>query len=269
MSTQPPFIPVGALAEGFAPESNILASVSDLAGRTIQLDFGGGTLETLSFPGVERIRFGESDFSCRVTSLRSSVYFVDFIGGGDTRPSATTSLVLDMGKGLVTSVVGLLPSESEARIDAIARVERGLPLTSVSVRIRHGRILTDGMHLETPLHAPTDDLIGKRVLYDYSATERYEHVYLNRNLYAWHCLSGVEAELADVDQCYYIAIAEQLYLFIWCEKIIPTVGIILIDFERRKTDGKLVGYEGTDFGKLSNFPVGAHLQVLNETRYSE
>jgi hypothetical protein len=73
-------------------------------------------------------------------------------------------------------------------------------------------------HSKRRFHAPTGDMIGQRVMYDYAATERYEHVYLNRNLYARHCLSSVGAALADFEQCYSIKIAEQRYLFIWSEK---------------------------------------------------
>ncbi len=93
--------------------------------------------------------------------------------------------------------------------------------------------------------------------YTYSPTERYEHIYLNDNFYAWQCLDGVEKGLADVDRCHYVQVAEDLYLFVWREKIIPTLGVILIDLQQMRTDGKIMGYQGSDFGALSNFPVGA------------
>lgn len=41
----------------------------------------------------------------------------------------------------------------------------------------------------------------------------------------------------------------------------------MIDLDRKKTTGKIVGYDGRDFNKLNNFPVGAYLKVLNETEY--
>ncbi len=63
--------------------------------------------------------------------------------------------------------------------------------------------------------------------------------------------------LADVDRCHYVQVAEDLYLFVWREKIIPTLGVILIDLQQMRTDGKIMGYQGSDFGALSNFPVGA------------
>lgn len=273
MTSQPVFIQVGALAEGFAPDSHILPPVDDLTGRTLQLEFADGAAETLTFVSAGVVRTANDQFECRITSVREGIYFVDYIGGVDGSRPAATSYVLDVKQGLCTSVAGTLPNESEARTDAFTRVERGMELTGVQARFRHGRIVPQGARTSgeagTPaaLHHPTRELIGMRNLYTYSATEQYEHVYLNENFYAWQCLSGVEAGLADADRCHYIAIAKDLYLFVWREKIIPTLGVVMIDLERKKTDGKIFGYQGSQFDTLSNFPVGALAQVLNVTRY--
>lgn len=198
---------------------------------------------------------------CRVTRLRDGLYFVDYI---DTTARATSvSLVIDLDNGVWTSVVGTLPTEADTRIDAFTRVARGLPLTAVDAQFRHGTL---GGHARPgPLHAPTRELIGKRTMYRYSPTECYEHIYLNENFYAWQCLQGVEGGLADVDRCHYFKMADELYLFVWREKVVPTLGVVLIDLAQRKTDGKIFGYQGGDFGTLSNFQIGAYAQVLNET----
>jgi len=62
-------------------------------------------------------------------------------------------------------------------------------------------------------------------------------------------------------------ISEALYLFVWREKIIPTLGVVMVDLQKMKTTGKIFGYEDSNFEKLSNFPVGAFAKVLNHTRY--
>ncbi|WP_017774992.1 MoaF C-terminal domain-containing protein [Paraburkholderia kururiensis] len=288
MTSQPAFIQVGALADGFAPNSHILAPVGDLEGRTLVLTFADGGVDTLHFDTaqsveVERVPAGAAQpaqprerHACRVTSLRAGIYFVDYIGADEPlvdadgqRRASSTSYVLDLSKQLCTVVVGVLPGEKETRIDAFTRVERAMELTGVQAQIRHGRIGADTGTQGAALHAPTAELIGMRNLYIYSATERYEHIYLNDNFYAWQCLSGVEAGLGDVDRCHTIGIDTALYLFIWREKIVPTLGVVMIDLERMKTDGKIFGYHGSRFDALSNFPVGAHAQVLNVTRHPE
>ncbi|WP_333990797.1 molybdenum cofactor biosynthesis F family protein [Burkholderia orbicola] len=264
----PVFIQVGALADGFAPEANILAPVDALVGRTLALGDASGAWRFYTFePDALQWRDAASDTGgrapCRVTRLRDGLYFVDYI---DVTARATSvSLVIDLDTGVWTSVVGTLPTEADTRIDAFTRVARGLPLTAVDVRFRHGTL---GGHAQPgPLHAPTRELIGKRTMYRYSPTECYEHIYLNENFYAWQCLQGVEGGLADVDRCHYFKMADELYLFVWREKVVPTLGVVLIDLAQRKTDGKIFGYQGGDFGTLSNFQIGAYAQVLNETVY--
>ncbi|WP_311196791.1 MoaF C-terminal domain-containing protein, partial [Pseudomonas protegens] len=92
--------------------------------------------------------------------------------------------------------------------------------------------------------------------YIYSASEAYEHTYLNANFYSWQCLRGLEHGLADTDRCHYSKIAEQLYLFDWREKIVPTLGLVLIDLKSGRSDGKIFCYQGADFSSAANFPVG-------------
>jgi MoaF C-terminal domain len=87
------------------------------------------------------------------------------------------------------------------------------------------------------------------------------------NFYTWHCIKGSEAGLGDTDRCHYIKIAQDLYLFVWREKIGPTLGVILIDMNRLKTDGKIFGYNGFDFSSHTNFPVGALTEVINVTAH--
>ena len=78
---------------------------------------------------------------------------------------------------------------------------------------------------------------------------------------------GVEQGLCDTDRAHYYKIAEQLYLFVWREKIVPTLGLVMIDLQQHRSDGKIFGYQGADFDALSNFPVSSHCSVLNRTEY--
>jgi hypothetical protein len=267
------WIPVGALAEGFAPEANTLPTTTDLAGKTLDLHFDNGWVTEHRFVGPNELVWTIKDGPDKgqtatetyvATTLRDGFYFVDFIKSGEQATSV--SLVLDMPRGIFTAVIGRLPTEVEAKRDPLSRVESGSELTPVTALFAHGTI--DRPYSATePLHQPTEELVGKRVLYEYSSTEEYEHIYLNTNLYTWHCIKGVEKALADTDACRHYKIDDKLYLFVWREKIIPTIGVIMIDLKRGKTTGKIMGYQGQDFGKVSNFQVGALARVLNVMTY--
>lgn len=262
MSKEAIFIPVGALAEGFKPHSHILSPLSDLAGLTLTCRFNQqDAIATCQIEDEKKLRWEGQQTDYRATSIRPGILFIDFID--PTRQGATVSLICNQNSGEVTAVFGRMPDEQAVRLSAFSRVEQGLPLTAVQVEFRFGRLNAD---CDTLPHF-TDELLGLRNLYIYSPTERYEHCYLNDNFYAWHCLDGVEKGLADVDRCHYIKVADQLYLFVWQEKIIPTLGVILIDMEQKRTDGKIVGHQDNGFAMLQNFAVGAQLEILNTTRY--
>lgn len=262
MSTEAVFIQVGALAEGFAPHSNMLERQLGLSGSTLTLRFAEGETLKCHFTDDQTLSWGaRAGIAYRATSIRSGILFIDFLD--PSQDNASMTLVCDRNQGNFTLVYGQLPDERQTRLDAFSRVEQGLPLTAVNAEFRFGTL--DNATAVLPHF--TDELIGMRNMYTYSPTERYEHIYLNDNFYAWQCLDGVEKGLADVDRCHYVKVAEQLYLFVWREKIVPTLGVVMIDLQAMRTDGKILGYQGSDFSALSNFAVGAHAQVLNTTRH--
>lgn len=264
MSSEATFIHVGALADGFAPDSNTLENQSGLKGKKVSLNFGSGTLLWCHFNDDKTLNWGEnSAIAYRATSIRPDIFFVDFMD--PAQENTTITLVVDFQGGGFTLVYGKLPDEKQTRLDAFSRVEQGIPLTGVDVDIHFGT-LGDSTSVA---HSYTEELIGLRNMYTYSPTERYEHIYLNSHFYAWQCLDGVEKGLADVDRCHYIKVADKLYLFIWREKIIPTLGVVMIDLQENRTDGKIFGYHGNDFSELTNFAVGAYAQVLNHTTHPE
>ncbi|WP_431223841.1 MoaF C-terminal domain-containing protein [Serratia sp. L9] len=260
MSSEAVFIQVGALAEGFAPHSHTLEQ-QDLAGMTLEFHFAESDPVSCSFNHDQTLLWGDQRVDYRATSIRAEILFIDFLD--PQRDNSTITLVCNRQQGNFTAVYGQLPEEPQVRLDAFSRVEQGLPLTAVNAELRFGRL--GNSHV--PLPQFTDELIGMRNMYTYSPTERYEHIYLNNNFYAWQCLDGVEKGLADVDHCHYVKVAEKLYLFVWREKIVPTLGVIMIDLQEMQTDGKILGYQSSNFSSLSNFAVGAHAQVLNITRH--
>ncbi|RDU98811.1 molybdenum cofactor biosynthesis F family protein [Trinickia dinghuensis] len=265
------WISVGDLGKSFAESSNALRPVADLAGHSYDIDFGFNVV-THAFIDDKTLTWtvkgtGESGTDAyQATSPRPGIYFVDFIKSSVRATSV--SLVLDLQPGIATVVIGTLPDEASASIPAIERVRRNRELTAVDAQIFPG-VIDGRFDAESPTHEATAELVGKRVQYRYNPHECYEHVYLNEEMYVWHCVSGIEKGLADADRCHYRKIRDGLYLFVWREKTVPTLGVIMIDLDAGKTTGKILGYAGDDFGELANFPVGAYATVLNTTEVQQ
>jgi len=265
------WISVGALADGFAPEAFLLPD-ADLAGNILTLYFSNGWCithhfekDTLYWNAADGSFSGSSIY--RATSIRPDIYFVDFIKNEDGQ-DGSVSLVLDTNAGIFTAILGQLPDAQALQSSLYARARASQPLTQVQVQFIHGSI-DEPWEDNTLQHSLTGELIGLRNRYRYSPTESYEHIYLNENFYTWQCLQGVEKGLADTDLCHYYKIDDQLYLFAWREKIVPTLGVVLIDLQQHRSDGKIYGYADDSLNKLTNFRMASHCQVLNHTHYSD
>ena len=264
MTATTEWISVGALGDAFAPDNHCLPPVKDMERRALRLHYEDGGYTSLSFDGgTLEWRSGDDaplTAECVVTRLRPGILFIDF--QDPRRPTRSVSLVLNENAGTFIEIAATLPTREEAMIPMIERARRGLALTAVQSVVRRGTI-DRPCSADAPLPQATDELLGKRVEYTYSQHERYEHVYLNSRFYTWRCLEGSEQGLTDTDACLYYKIDEQLYLFVWLEKIVPTAGIIMVDLRALKTTGKIMGYEDMDFAGVRNFGVGAIAKVLS------
>lgn len=272
MKNELDWIQVGELAEGIK-DGYALPENEDLAGKSIQLHFENGDVvhvvfndsSSLNWKVLKGAEKKESIETYRATCPRPGIYFVDFIKQGERATSI--SLVVDLETNFATVIVGILPTEDETRESIYQRATNNVQLSAVSVNFYRASI-DNQFRPDEIKHIVSSEMVGKRVKYVYSKTEAYEHIYLNENLYTWHCQSGIEKGLGDTDRCRHLKIAEDLYLFTWWEKIIPTLGVILIDLKQMKTTGKLFGFESHDFERLSNVAVGAHATLLNVTKYN-
>jgi len=267
------FIHVGDLVKGISEDTLPMDDL--LAGRSLSLHAEDGTVTALSFSQGGRLAWevtagpGAGDAgeeTCLTTRPREDVAVVDYVAS--SRRATAVTIVLDLQRSAATTVVGTLPTAEQAARSAFALATDGAELTLVATSIVPAVIdgpFVPGAHP----HTPTDELVGKRVQYVYSETEAYEHIYLNEDLYTWQCLRGAERGLADTDRCHYRKLGEELYLFVWREKVIPTLGVVLVDWERRQSNGKLFGYEGGDFGALSTTQISSQATLLNVTSYVE
>lgn len=261
MTDSAQWISVGDLADGFAPESNTLPPSYDLAGKRLGLTYEDGAAGELNIKQEGDAQFiapsSEARVPVRVTSLRKGLYFIDYVTADES-----VTVLADLVSGTALRTDATLPTADEAAASLLTRAANGQPLTAVKTLFRPARVAGSEGAFGFPR---TSELVGKRIRYHYSPTEVYEHIYLNDNFYTWHCLSGVEKGLADTDLCHYFKLRDELYLFIWQEKIVPTLGVITVDLARSKTDGKVFGYAGFEQGNFANFAVGAVANVANYT----
>lgn len=259
LATQSPWIEVGALATAFERDSFALPTTDHLVGRELTLHFEDLAPLSYRFLSGGRVRYGQGSLTlaaARITSIRPDIFLIDHPG---EPPAHGISLVLDLNGNRVWSVTGRLPSQAEALRPMRERFEAGLPLSAVSAVVRCGNL--GGEFSDTPI-CRSDDLIGLHNRYVYSPHEVYDHIYLNHDCYLWHCIRGAEAGLADVDRCETYRIADGLYLFFWCEKIVPTLGLVLIDLDQRRTDGRIMGYRDGRFAEVASFPMGARITPM-------
>jgi phenolic acid decarboxylase len=263
------FVPVGVLEGAFSTDNLLLPHVDDLAGKQLILYFDNGWTIEHRFLDNKRLDWlvtagqGSGDASCEryiATNPRLGIYFVDFVRTKER--AVSVSLVLDTIRNIFTAVIGELPTRQDVDLSCLDRVAKSQELTSVKTTFLHGSIGTS-LKPDTLLHDETPELIGKRIAYTYNNHEQYEHMYMNENFYAWHCLQGKERGLSDVDRCHYFKVGHMFYLFVWRDKIIPALGVELIDLRNLRTTGKIFGYQGDDFGRLSNFPVCASARIVS------
>ena len=265
------YISVGELSVGFS--ENIVEPIDALAGKKVKLYYESGKKATITFIDMETLKWETKDkgraekFICSYTAImpRSNIYFVDFIVSyGDSR---SVSIVLDMGQKIATIITGIMPRTEDVMTPLIVRAEKGMPLTSVQAIFEHASV-DNPFTKKTFRHKKTTDLVGERFQWIYSSKDAYEHIYLNENTYTWQCISGNEKGLADTDRCFFYKLGEKFYLFVWIEKIVPTVGVVLEDLEVMRSYGKIFGHEGYDMnGRITNFAVGSYGTFLNKTEY--
>ncbi|XPP26154.1 MAG: MoaF C-terminal domain-containing protein [Leucobacter sp.] len=184
----------------------------------------------------------------RAVELRPGIFFIDFLAGEGAH-QRNVSIVLDLGDGRVT----LADSRFVDRKGSI-RME---------TEILSGRLSGTGEIEPRPFSA---ELVGKRIFYRYSPTEQYEHIYLNRGTFVWHCVRGGEAGLADVDPIQVWAVADDLVLLHWSETVMPVESIVAIDLKLKRSIGRMFCWDGPTLAPVQ-IPFDSEFTVLSDTRY--
>lgn len=121
-----------------------------------------------------------------------------------------------------------------------------------------------------PISAPfpaTAELVGKRIHWSYGDSHKFEHIYIEPELYCWHGIKGPEANMGAVEPTSVRKIDDDLYLFSWCDRAIPFNGALVIDLKGKPSSaGRLVGWDGGK-NRISQVIVGATGELVNITQY--
>ena len=166
MTSEAVFIQVGALADGFAPHGNLLATASLPAGENFTFYVAGSEPQQLVIEDEQTLSWNGKRAPWRATALRPDILFIDFLD--PERDNASISAVCNLTQRNATLVYGQLPDEAAARLDAFSRVEQGLPLTAIEARFVFARLDAQ----PGPLPGFTTALVGMRNQYTYKNTDK-------------------------------------------------------------------------------------------------
>ncbi|MGW5721267.1 MoaF C-terminal domain-containing protein [Amycolatopsis sp. NPDC003865] len=225
------WLPLDGLAPGF--DANKAPAVDDLRGREFVLRDDDGPVFT--WPGSGETFLVDDD-----------LYYVQI----QPAEREAVSLFLDLRDGralVVTTTIG----------------DHGTP--RVTQQFRPATI--DGHEVRGEAMAPSTALIGRRVLWVYSAEHAYEHVYLSPHWYTWQCLAGPERGLADTDENTVYRVRPGIHVFTWREKVIPCASVTVADHRdarNLRSHGVLFGLDATG-ERPTHFTFGAHGRLLSTT----
>jgi hypothetical protein len=113
--------------------------------------------------------------------------------------------------------------------------------------------------------AATRDLIGLRGLYDYGPEQCFEHIYLNSERYAWHCIIGPLRGQGDVDLSTVYRFDDNQYVFAFREFGLPVSTVFFYNWDQMRSTGKFFAI-GED-GSIANTPAGAFIKKLSMAFY--
>lgn len=245
------WLPLDGLAPGFDAAKADLSA--DLAGRAFTTvdEAGSQTVYRFEVDAVSWERDGETGRDdVEVIAVDKELYYAQFTPAA--HPDEAVTLILDLRSGHALTVRSLLGTAAPGR-------------TAVQMSFTPAHIAELEVRGDAP--APTDELIGRRVLWVYSGVHAYEHVYLSPHWYSWHCLAGPEQGLADTDENTVWRVRPGIYVFTWREKVIPCGSVTIADHRDQKAlraHGVLFGTDESGSG-ATHFTFGAHGRLLSNT----
>lgn len=177
--------------------------------------------------------------------VRPKVFFVDFY---KKEYEENVSLVLNTITGqVICGISGFYDRDGERR---------------TKTTFLNARIDSHGHAKPFPL---TDALVGKHILYRYTPRDWYEHIYLNRGTFTWHCVDGTEKGLADTEPTKVLDLGEDLYMLFWSETVMPVESLIVVDLQQMRSTGRFFCWDLKP-KRMVHKVFGSHATILAESR---
>ncbi|KAF4455280.1 Protein moaF [Fusarium austroafricanum] len=252
----PDFVPVAKwptleeMADGF--REHLMPASSKLQGKHLEHTYDNGwkishafTADTVTWKLLEGQDAGLTGTNkYEAFEVRPDIFLVDFL---KPKYNEVVSLVVDLATGqAIAGASGFCDENGERRtftnfINATAYGDKPVE----------------------PFPA-TEELIGKHILYRYTPRDSYEHVYLNKGTFVWHCLSGTERGLADAEKCMMLKLRDNLYLLFWTETVMPVESVVVVDLENMRSTGRFYCWDPKP-KQAVHVRFGSHATILAET----
>ncbi|EQB43058.1 hypothetical protein CGLO_18376 [Colletotrichum gloeosporioides Cg-14] len=257
----PDYVPVSDwptledMAAGFG--EHLMAESAKLGGKSFTHVFDVGSRILHQFvddhaihwevlEGDQRGVTGSAEY--KAYEVRENIFFIDFYNPDLLEQ---ISIVLDVATGQAITCVSGFTNRGEER--------RTCTKFSHATEDERGPVAT---------YQPTDELVGKHILYRYTARDAYEHVYLNKGTMSWHCLAGTENGLADTEQCKMLKLGENLYLLFWTETIMPVESVVVVDLEKMRSTGRFFCWDPKP-RRAVHVRFGSYATKLADTKPAE
>ncbi|MFC8431938.1 MoaF C-terminal domain-containing protein [Streptomyces sp. NPDC057253] len=134
----------------------------------------------------------------------------------------------------------------------------------VGQRFRHGAL--SGSR-DTGRFERSRELVGRRIMWTYSPTDVYEHIYLNEDWYVWHCLAGEEFRLAEVDPCVMFKVRDDIHVLGFGERVLPIAAVMVLNLATMQSYASMLGEE--EDGSLNAFSFGARGTAISNSWFPE
>ncbi|MBM4276499.1 MAG: molybdenum cofactor biosynthesis protein F [Deltaproteobacteria bacterium] len=232
-----------------------LPQTAALLNQTMKITLDSGTSFDLEFADRNKVIWESGSECgtdwCEVVEVASQTYFIDMTFTHQPRQSQTFIVSTETRQALAVRTI--------MREGDVGKEPRAVHQFSPGV-LGDPAIPPAGRK-----PAPTRDLIGLRALYTYNPNQCFEHIYLNSQRYAWHCVVGPLRGEADVDFHTTYKFDDNQYIFCFREFGLPVSTVFFHNWDQMRETGKFFAI-GED-GAFANTPAGALIKKLSMAFY--